>query len=241
MSRIHFTLQGKGGVGKTYVSSLIAQYLRSKNGRDLICVDTDPVNQSFASYGAFDVRKLELMEGSKVNERKFDELMELALTSSDAELVVDSGASSFIPFSNYLVENDAIDMLHAAGREVVVHPVITGGPALADTLHGFDQLASQFSEHARIIVWLNEFFGEVREGDKDFEATKVFSRHKGRVSGIIRIARQTSETFGKDVEVMLKAKLTFEEALASEKFQLMAKQRLTMVQKAIFNQVALVL
>ena len=241
MSRIHFTLQGKGGVGKTYVSSLIAQYLRAKNGRDLICVDTDPVNQSFASYGAFEVHKLELMNGSKVDERKFDELMELALQTSDTEIVVDSGASSFIPFSNYLVENAAIDMLHEAGREVVVHPVITGGPALGDTLHGLDQLAGQFSEHARIIVWLNEYFGEIREGGKDFEATKVYNRHKGRITGVVRIARQTSETFGKDVELMLKAKLTFEEALASEDFQLMAKQRLTMVKKAIFNQIALVL
>ena len=240
MARIHFTLQGKGGVGKTFVSSLIAQYLRTKNGRDLICVDTDPVNQSFASFGAFDVRKLALMEGSKVNERKFDELMELALTL-DAEIVVDSGASSFIPFSNYLVENAAIDMLHEAGREVVVHSIITGGPALGDTLHGFDQLASQFSEHARIIAWLNEFFGEVREGGKDFEDTKVYARHKGRISGIVRIARQTSETFGKDVELMLNAKLTFDEALASDEFQLMAKQRLTMVRTAIFNQIALVL
>ena len=39
---IHITLQGKGGVGKTLVSNLLAQHQISKKTK-LVCIDTDPV------------------------------------------------------------------------------------------------------------------------------------------------------------------------------------------------------
>jgi Mrp family chromosome partitioning ATPase len=37
---IHLTLQGKGGVGKSLVSSILAQYFRHR-GADIHCLDTD--------------------------------------------------------------------------------------------------------------------------------------------------------------------------------------------------------
>ena len=43
--RAHFVLQGKGGVGKSFIASLITQYLTEK-GRLEACFDTDPVNGS---------------------------------------------------------------------------------------------------------------------------------------------------------------------------------------------------
>ena len=48
---IHLTLQGKGGVGKSLVAAVLAQYLKSA-GRDVRCIDTDPVNRTFAQYAA---------------------------------------------------------------------------------------------------------------------------------------------------------------------------------------------
>ena len=47
--KIHAVLQGKGGVGKTIIATMIAQYKASK-GQTPICVDTDPVNYSFSGY-----------------------------------------------------------------------------------------------------------------------------------------------------------------------------------------------
>jgi hypothetical protein len=71
--------------------------------------------------------------------------------------VVDNGAASFIPLSNYLIENSAIDMtLAPVSRRSP--PVVTGGQVLLDTLDGFAQLAKQMPDSARI-VWLNEYFG----------------------------------------------------------------------------------
>ncbi|WP_017161032.1 ArsA-related P-loop ATPase [Xanthomonas phaseoli] len=239
MKKVHITLQGKGGVGKSLVASLIAQYLRQSD-KDPVCVDTDPVNATFSAYEAFNARRLELMDGTKINERHFDDLME-SILGEDRDFVIDNGASSFIALSNYLIENSAIDIIGEAGKQVVLHPVITGGQALLDTLGGFDTLASQMPDNARIVVWLNEFFGEITIDGKQFEDMQAYKQHQHRVDGLVRIPEQSKDTFGRDMETMLNAKLTFDDALASPQFTLMAKQRLKMMQRAVFEQLQVVL
>jgi hypothetical protein len=191
-------------------------------------------------YKAFDTRRIELMDGSTLVERRFDELIE-DIVSQDFTYVVDNGAASFIPLANYLLENDAISVIASSGKKVVVHTVITGGQALLDTLRGFQQLAEQLPEAASLVVWLNEYFGEIVSDGKGFEAMRVYERYRTRVSGLIRIPRQTSSTFGKDVETMLDRKLTFDEVAASPEFGLMAKQRLATVRRTIFQQLDSVL
>lgn len=238
MNQVHFTLQGKGGVGKSYVAAILAQHQKGAN-KDIICVDTDPVNCTFAEYKAFGATRIEIMEGSKINERNFDKLMELII-ETDSDIIVDNGSSSFVPLSNYLIENQAIELLQEAGKEIFIHPVITGGQAMLDTLSGFDSLASQFTEHAKIIVWLNEYFGDIQSEGKAFEKMKVYQNHKERVDGIVKIPRINNDTFGQDVELMLKSKLSFDEAISSEDFKMMSKQRLKMVKKNIWSQLDMV-
>jgi CO dehydrogenase nickel-insertion accessory protein CooC1 len=75
MKQVHLTLQGKGGVGKSFVASIVTQYLRSR-GDTVVIVDTDPVNATLAGYQAFNTQRLELMEGGSLIERNFDRLME---------------------------------------------------------------------------------------------------------------------------------------------------------------------
>lgn len=234
MKQVHFTLQGKGGVGKSFVSSLITQYLRAK-GEPVVAVDTDPVNATLAGYKAFDTQRLELMEGGSLVERNFDALIE-RVVAEDSNFVIDNGAASFIPLSYYIAENDAINLITQHGKQVVIHTVITGGQAIRDTLAGFASLVEQMPLETRIVVWLNEFFGDIEAEGKTFEEMKVYTNNRDRVHGLIRIARQTGSTFGKDVQLMLDSKLTFDEVAASPNFGLMAKSRLAQVKKAIFEQ-----
>jgi CobQ/CobB/MinD/ParA nucleotide binding domain len=237
MSKVHLTLQGKGGVGKSYIASLIAQQ-RMDRGVSVLCVDTDPVNRTFSQYEAFGARQLDLLEGSKVNERRFDDLMEMILNEDSVDFVIDNGASSFIPLSSYLVENQAIETLVEAGKPVVVHSVITGGQALMETLSALDRLATQFCSDANLVVWLNEYFGDISENGKEFQEMKVYRENRDRISGVVRIARQTGDTFGKDIERMLNLKMTFDEAIASDEFRFMAKKRLKIVKDDLFSQMA---
>ena len=66
-STIHFILQGKGGVGKSYIASLLAQYYWQRDGKKPVCIDTDPVNSTFASYSAYDVELLDIMEENDID------------------------------------------------------------------------------------------------------------------------------------------------------------------------------
>lgn len=239
MKQVHFTLQGKGGVGKSFVSSLIAQYLRA-SGNPVTVVDTDPVNATLAGYKAFNAERLELMEGGSLIERNFDKLIEQVI-EVDTNFVIDNGAASFIPLSYYIAENDAINLIGENGKQVIIHTVITGGQAIRDTLAGFASLVEQMPGNAEIIVWLNEFFGDIEAEGKTFEEMKVYQQNKDRVRGIVRIARQTGSTFGEDVKLMLDSKLTFDEVAVSEDFKLMAKSRLAKIKNSIFEQLAVVL
>jgi adenylylsulfate kinase-like enzyme len=63
---VHLSLQGKGGVGKSFIASVLAQYLRHK-GRQVHCVDTDPVNQTFSQYSALQVCHLKLLNEGRID------------------------------------------------------------------------------------------------------------------------------------------------------------------------------
>lgn len=239
MAKAHFILQGKGGVGKSLVAALIAQH-RHENDTSVICVDTDPVNATFAGYDAFPVKRVELMNGNKIDESEFDRLMEIIAENPDAEIIIDNGASSFIPLSSYLMDNQAIELLQDMGHQIVVHPVIAGSQSLIDTLTGFDSLANQFPDKAEIIVWLNQYFGEIEKDGIGFENMKVYQNHKKRVSGIINIKKQ-SDLFGRDVKHMLESRQTFDQAMQSENYNFMSKNRLRMMKKDLWEQMNLVL
>jgi hypothetical protein len=231
---IHLILQGKGGVGKTFVSSMLTQYLQSKY-ENVIAFDTDSVNPTFSQYKALNVRRIDLMDGSKINERNLDTLVEALLTEEADAMVVDNGASSFVPFSNYLIENEVVEMLKEAGQDVMVHTVLEGGQGMNDTLQGLNVLAKHFNN---IFVWQNQYFGTISYDGKSFEETKVYKNNSAKIFGVAVIGDRSKDTFGKDIELMLKHKLSFDEIKEDSRFQLMAKQRINIFKKDIFGQLA---
>lgn len=232
---IHLTLQGKGGVEKTLVASVLAQYLRG-NGTEVLCIDTDPVNRTFAQYTALGADRLNLRdEHNRIDQRAFDTLMERFLGEEGATFVVDNGASTFLPLWHYLLENNALDYLRQHGRRVHVHTVVTGGQALLDTLNGFHELA-QTTQERNIVVWVNEYFGRVEAEGKRFSEMTAYRENAEKVCGAVIFSKRNQDTFGRDVEDMIAAKLTFQEAIGAAKIPIMAKQRLKVVQRDLFEQ-----
>jgi hypothetical protein len=230
---VHLVLQGKGGVGKSLVASILGQYFLTR-GRRVRCVDTDPVNQTFAQYRALAVRRLELLSDGGIDQRGFDTLMERLLTE-DGVFVVDNGASTFIPMWNYILENDVARVLHDVHRRLFVHCVITGGQALTDTLSGFVKLAETTPEQ-NIVLWVNEYFGRIERDGKLLHDIPAYQEHAPKVRGAVAIPKRNRDTFGRDVEEMLRRKLTFQEALEGSEFPIMVRQRLRVVQRELFEQ-----
>jgi cellulose biosynthesis protein BcsQ len=110
----HLSLQGKGGVGKSLVASILAQYFQQR-GREIKCIDTDPVNHTLAQYKCLNAERLELLSEGGIDQRRFDGLMERLLTE-EGTFIVDNGASTFIPLWNYILENNVATVLKDAGR-----------------------------------------------------------------------------------------------------------------------------
>lgn len=230
---IHLSLQGKGGVGKSLVASILAQYFQDR-GREVRCIDTDPINNTLFQYKALDVSRLELLRDSTIDQRGFDALIERLLTE-DSTFVVDNGAATFIPLWSYMLENRVLDLLIRAGRRLYVHTVITGGQALLDTLNGFKSLADSTSEQ-NIVVWMNEFFGRIERDGKRFEEMGAFKESDAKVCGSVHLVKRNPDTFGRDLEDVISRKLTLEEAIKDGPFSILTKQRLKMMQREWFEQ-----
>jgi hypothetical protein len=231
---VHLVLQGKGGVGKSFVSAILAQYLRHV-GHTVHCFDTDPVNATFAQYDGLNAEHINVLKRGTINEKHFDGLVD-SLCNRPGPCVVDTGATTFVPLWNYILENEILAFLTGHGRLPYVHSVITGGQALSDTLNGFAKIAATTSEKS-VIVWQNEYFGEVRGKDgQPFEELKVAQDHADRVLGAVTIRERNHHTFGDDVKEMLQRRMTFEAAIQDPAFSLVSKQRLTIVRRDLFEQ-----
>lgn len=227
MADINFILQGKGGIGKSFISTLLAQYYQER-GDALLCVDTDPVNSSFASFKAFDATALQIVEDNVVDPRRFDQLAEMLFAlpnDSKAQAVIDNGASTFVPICAYVLENKLFSLLQAAGHNVHIHVPIAGGPSLDDTLSGLNSLMLHFTT-VPLIVWLNPFLGSITAEGKTFYEFGIYTRNLDRFAAIIPMPKHSRNTFGKDIEEMMKARMTFAEALSGDAFGVMVRQRL---------------
>src|SRR5687768_11482150 len=235
MKQVHIVLQGKGGVGKSVVAAMIAQYLKEQTA-PVIAIDTDPNNATLSGYKALKAQRLVVMENGSIIERNFDTLVEQILNEKDANFVIDNGSANFSPFKGYLISNDIIRIMADHGKQVYIHTVIKGGQEIMMPLAGFDILAEQMPEQAKLVVWLNEFIGEVKGGGKGFEEMKVYKKNKGRVNGIVRLEHESSTLHGQDIRRMLDSSLTFDEVATSPDFGLIVKSRLKNVKEGIFDQ-----
>jgi len=237
MNILNITLQGKGGVGKSLTSALLAQYLK-QNGNEVLCADTDPVNATFTQYRALDVAQVEISENGNVVQRKFDPLME-AILSTDKDTVVDNGASTFLPLTRYLHENEIFKIMSEAGKKVFVHTILTGGQAKQDTFNGFAELVSKIDGNAKIVVWENEFWGKVRydEGAQITE-TKLFKEalKAGKIAGVVKIIERQSDTFQGDMKQMTESHLTLSEVQESKDFSFLSKNRIQKIVHDVFSQ-----
>jgi len=234
MANIHLVLQGKGGVGKSLISAFLAQH-RLENGLTVIGIDTDPVNTSFSRFSQLQVEPLRLLNDGEIDPSQFDKLMEQFLGLDDGvEIVVDNGAASFVPICDYLLKNQAIDLLQSEDHLVLVHTVVTGGPAFLDTLSGFDSIVSQFPNHAAIVLWINPYFGDVDNRGKPFDEIHVIQKHRQSLFGMIYLPKHTG-LFADDLRGMLENHRTFEEIKDDSSLGFMNRRRLSLIREALFS------
>lgn len=230
---VHLILQGKGGVGKSFVSAILAQYFRTKPG-PVHCIDTDPINATFAQYRVLEAEHLKILRRGAINDKQFDVFVDM-VCEGQGVFIVDTGATTFVPLWNFILENEILPFFKSHDRKVFVHSVVAGGQAMSDTLNGLERLAKTTSEK-NVIVWLNEYFGEIVKDGRTFEEFKVAEEYASKLVGTLVIRERNPLTFGDDVRMMLERRLTFDEAIRNADFSLVGKQRLAIIRREIYEQ-----
>ncbi|KXV49675.1 conjugal transfer protein [Gluconobacter albidus] len=225
---VHFVMQGKGGVGKTTAAALLGQYLKGIDP-ETVCVDIDPVNSSFSDFKALEPIALEIMNDGAIDQRAFDTLMEM-IAETPHTFVVDSGASTFLPLTQYLADGPVFSIFEQFGRRPVFHSIITGGPAQAHTMEGLATLLESMP-NAEIVLWINEYhgFGKVvdKDGNEDWKNLSIIQKNKSRFRAIIQLPTLNQQTHGADMRDLLTQGMTFEEATKpGSGFKIMAQARL---------------
>src|SRR5471032_1150449 len=232
---VHFILQGKGGIGKTLVSTILAQWIATKDEAPLRCYDTDQENATFSRYKAMGVKHVPVMTDARnIDPKRFDALM-IDLLETEGNCVVDYGANTFSPLMGYLIENDCFDLLTESGRKVYIHTIVGGGDTLHDTAMGFVSTAK--STTVPLVLWENEHFGQLQSASgKVFTESQTYADHATRVVGRVVLSARNNDTFGADIKKMNTARLTADEVRASDKFNIMEKQRIKVVFRDLFEQ-----
>lgn len=229
---VHFVLQGKGGIGKTLVSSLIAQYIKDKYPDTLQCFDTDQENATLAAYKALNVTPVDVMnEDRTINRKMFDKMLLEILAATDKNVVIDNGANTFSPLMSYLMENSFINLLQESGKKVYIHTIIGGGDNLKDTMSGFVSLAKQTA--CPMVIWLNE--NSSWGTTENFVQSDVFVKNSENVVGVVLLQGRNSDTFGDDIKRMQKMRLTLSEVRDNDKFNVLERSRLNTVISDVYN------
>jgi len=209
MGTIHFLMQGKGGVGKSFVASVLFQYFQ-KRGVKVQGFDIDPVNKTFAGYKEFGVTPVDIMSDNDINRYLFDRLISLlAELPDETQAIVDNGASSFVSFCAYAKDENIFGLLKSAGHEVVLHMPVTGGQPLPETILTMNSLLLNFPD-CPMVAWLNPKDGPITMNGRDFYGFVVYQEHQDKFRAVIELPAYRHETYFRDLTEHLAQKCSFD-------------------------------
>ena len=232
MATMFITLQGKGGVGKSFLTAAFAQWLVDR-GRSVACIDTDTLNPTLLQYAPLQATHIRLSQNHVIDPRALDALVGIVTEApADALIVVDVGSNGFETLMAYEVENGVFALLAELGHQVVVQTVIAGGPDAEETSKG--TMALLDATDVPVILWLNEHLGPLQVQGQPIAQAKFLHEAKDRILGTVLLPARTRATFGKDMEEMLRQRLTFAEAI--ERFDLMPRTRIKRVRDELWAQ-----
>jgi hypothetical protein len=99
------------------------------------CIDTDPINGTFAAYTSLDVRRVEIMDDNNINPRRFDEFDEIVelIMVLEHDAVIDAGATSFLALAHYMITNQIQALFHELERTPYSTFPSSAGPHFSHT------------------------------------------------------------------------------------------------------------
>ena len=226
MAKLNFIMQRKGGVGKSTVATILAQY-HTEKGRSVHCFDTDPANPSFSKYATLNVVEANIMDGDQVNLDKMNDwLSKFVGVHADEDIVIlDCGSSNFTPLFLELEAMNFPEVCRNYNDEMVIHAVLMEGPDIDQQLIGVQEMVKTF-EDASFVIWKNEHLRPISLGNLKLEESKYFADRRDLLGRIITIPHQMRSTHRQVLADLYKSHTTFGDVNGSEKFPLGSKSLL---------------
>ncbi|MET0389256.1 MAG: mobilization protein [Polyangiales bacterium] len=150
MGELHLVGGEKGGVGKSVVARLLAQYWIDRS-TPFVGFDTDRSHGALLRYYSEFSQPLEI---SRVED--LDQLIE-ASASSDARVLVDLAAQTERDLHNWIDSGEVLDLAREQGIRVVLWHVMDDGK---DSVGVLSRLLERYGDRANYVVVLNKGRGE---------------------------------------------------------------------------------
>ena len=235
MRKLHLTLGDKGGIGKSFIAALMAQYIIDNVVyAKPICIDLDCKNKTFSRYAGLGVELIDVRTDGDIDRSKFDILINrIATAGEDDILIADVGGNVYVPMTDYMRVNEVYEMIMNIGVEIILHIPVVGGGDLFPTLQTLDEIMGDTPSDVMVSVWINQKNGKVEYQGKSFEESERFYDYQERIRNVTYIPLWRPD-MQINVAEMLEEAVTFDQAVRMDIFDLMAKQRLTMAKRYLY-------
>lgn len=153
-----------------------------------------------------------------------------------ADVVIDVGASSFVPMLEYCAKNGVYDLWHDMGHACILHSIITGKD-FKDTCKMFGVVMEKTGRLSSVssIVWLNPFAGPVEQNGMGFEDTVIYKENQEYIKAVLPMPAFTDEMMHRDFLAMMDEGKTFAEVIDDRDVPLMRRQRTKMMKKEVMS------
>jgi hypothetical protein len=151
MSKLHFIGGEKGGVGKSLVARVLAQYYIDR-GLPFIGFDSDK------SHGALTRFYTDYAAPVVVDDFKsLDRIVETAVAQPDERIIVDLAAQTHHPLVRWLEDSGVLDLCGELGLALTYWHVMDAGRDSVDLLK---RLLDQFGARLNLVLVLNALRGD---------------------------------------------------------------------------------
>lgn len=114
---INIVLGSKGGIGKTFITTYLAEYILVAKNQKLLIIDTDTNNQALRQYKSFKTQFVDFKDSEgTISASNVSVITE---TFSKQNLVIDTGANSYYSWLIFLRDFFGVQELELEGAKVI--------------------------------------------------------------------------------------------------------------------------
>ena len=151
MATIHMIGGEKGGVGKSLVARLLAQYLID-HSIPFLGFDADRSHGALLRFYASYTTPVAIDDY-----QSFDRMVELAAAEPERRVLVDLAAQTHLPLSRWIEESRLIDVARELSIQLVYWHVMDNS---FDSVELLRRYLDQFNDRMRLVLVLNQVRGE---------------------------------------------------------------------------------